>query len=228
MESINIYKTRKLIYQIMFDFYEKNYSEDSGMFDLNILKSLEAIVEYHTSQNDLSASVMDNISNFLMAARDYQDENRNERIEIINNIVRLMNSQEKDQSLIFYRMQLHTRTKDFKYLFKASDSEIIKEIDNIHDSICHDLFVLVSHSTDVSDMDFINEYLPELKDSDLYYESINTILKENPIVFKDQLFYNRMICVLEFNNLMYQDLVEFNEKLVKRIDKKVKKIKLEK
>lgn len=225
MESINIYKTRKLVYNIIFDLYEKDYSEDTSMFDLNIIKSLEVIVEYHTSQNDLSKSVMDNISKFLMAAREYQDENRNERIEIINRIVRLMNSQEKDQSLIFYRMQLHTRTKEFKWLFKASNAEIIKEIDNVHDSICHDLFVLVSHSTDVSDMEFVKEYLPELKDSDLYYESINTILKENPLVFKDQLFYNRMICVLEYNNLMYQDLVGYNEKLVKRINKKIKKIK---
>lgn len=225
MEPINIYKTRKLIYQIMFDFYNKDYEEDPRMFDLNILKSLEVIVEYHTSQNDLSKTVMDNISNFLVAAREYQDENRNARIEIINNIIRFMNGQEKDDSLIFYRMQLYTRTKDSKYLFKASDAEIIKEIDNVHDSICHDLFVLVSHSTDVNDEDFIKEYLPELKDSDLYYESINTILKENPIVFKDQLFYNRMICILEYNNLMYQDLVKYNEKLVKKINKKIKNIK---
>lgn len=224
MEPINKYKTRKLVYQIMFDFYNKDYEEDIMMFDLNILKSLEVIVEYHTSQNDLSKSVMDNISSFLMAAREYQDEHRNERIEVINNIIRLMNSQEKDQSLIFYRMQLHTRTKEFKYLFKASDAEIKKEIDNVHDSICHDLFVLVSHSTDVSDEEFVKEYLPELKDSELYYESLNVILKENPLVFKDQLFYNRMICVLEYNNLMYNDLVEYNEKLVNRIDKKIRKI----
>lgn len=225
MEPINKYKTRKLVYQIMFNFYEDNYEEDPLMFGLDILKSLEVIVEYHVSQNDLSKSVMDNINKFLMSAREYKDEQRNERIEIINNIIRLMNSQEKDQSLIFYRMQLHTRTKQFKYLFKASDAEIISEIDNVHNSICHDLFVLVSHSTDVSDMEFVKEYLPELKDSDLYYESLNVILKENPLVFKDQLFYNRMICVLEYNSLMYEDLVEYNEKLVKKIDKKIKKIK---
>ena len=226
MEPINKYKTRKLVYQIMFDFYENDYEKQTDLFDLNIIKSLEIIVEYHTSQNDLSKDVINHINSFLMAARDYQDEKRNERIEIINRIITLMNNQEKDESLIFYRMQLHTRTKEFKYLFKTTNAEIIKEINNVHDSICHDLFVLVSHSTDVSDMEFVNEYLPELKDSDLYYESINTILKENPIVFKDQLFYNRMICVLEYNNLMYQDLVEYNEKLVKRIDKKIKKIKV--
>ncbi|MBQ2946439.1 MAG: hypothetical protein IJE04_01120 [Bacilli bacterium] len=228
MEPINIYQTRKLIYQIMFDFYENNYEEEPNMFSLNILKSLEVIVEYHTSQNDLSRNVIDNIGKFLMAAREYKDENRNERIEIINNIIRLMNNQEKDQSLVFYRIQLYSRTKEFRYLFQASDAEIISQINNIHDSICNDLFVLVSHSSNVSDEEFIKEYLTELKDSDLYYESLNVILKENPLVFKDQLFYNRMICVLEYNNLIYEDLVEYNQKLVKKIDKKVKKIKLEK
>ena len=119
--------------------------------------------------------------------------------------------------------------KNLLFLFiRYIKNLIISQINNIHDSICNDLFVLVSHSSNVSDEEFIKEYLTELKDSDLYYESLNVILKENPLVFKDQLFYNRMICVLEYNNLIYEDLVEYNQKLVKKIDKKVKKIKLEK
>lgn len=224
MESIEQYKIRKLIDQIIFDFYEENYEEQPDIFNLNILKSLEIIVKYYTSQNDLSKSVIENVYKFLTVAREYNDENKNERIEIINNIIRLMNGQKRDESLTFYRIQLYNRTKEFRYLFKASNAEIINEIDNIHSSICNDLVVLISHSNDVSDMDFINEYLPELKDSALYYESLNVILKENPAIFKDSLFYNRMICILEFNNLIYEDIVEYNEKLVKRIDKKIKKL----
>lgn len=224
MESIEQYKIRKLIDQIIFDFYEENYEEQPDIFNLNILKSLEIIVKYYTSQNDLSKSVIDNVYKFLVVAREYDDENKNERIEIINNIIRIMNGQKRDESLTFYRIQLYNRTKEFRYLFKASNAEIINEIDNIHSSICNDLVVLISHSNDVSDMDFINEYLPELKDSALYYESLNVILKENPAVFKDPLFYNRMICILECNNLIYEDIVEYNEKLVKRIDKKIKKL----
>lgn len=187
--------------------------------------SLKNIVEYHTKNNDFSEPVKDNIRNFLYQAREYQDEHRKERIDIINEIIGLINTQEKDESLIYYRLQLYDRSNQFKYLFKATKAEIIKEIDNVHDSICFDLFVLVSHSTDVSEEEFIKEYLPVLKSTDLYYESLNMILKENPIVFKDQLFYNRMMCVLEYNNLMHDELVEYNERLVKKINKKTKKIK---
>lgn len=225
MEPIQNYKLRKLIYHIMFDFFEDNYLEDPKSFDLMIMKSLRNVVEYNTQENNLSESVKDNIRKFLLQAREYKDEYRKERINIINEIIGLLNTQEKDDSLIFYRMQLYDRTKVFRYLFQASKEEIIKEIDNVHDSICYDLFVLVSHSTDVSDEEFVKEYLPELKASDLYYESLNMILRENPIVFKDQLFYNRMMCVLEYNNIIHQELINYNEKLIKKIDKKIKRIK---
>ena len=224
MEPINKYKMRKLVYNIIFNFYEKNYNDEPELFDLIIIESLKNIVEYNTKENNLSESVKDNIRSFLLQAREYEDEHRKERINIINEIIGLLNTQEKDDSLIFYRMQLYDRTKDFKFLFQAPKSEIIKEIDNVHDSICYDLFVLVSHSTDVSDEEFIKEYLPELKASDLYYESLNIILRENPIVFKDQLFYNRMMCVFEYKNITYQELVKYNEKLVKKIERKIKRI----
>ena len=225
MEPINIYKMRKLIYEIMFNFYEDNYKEDPSMFDLFTIESLRNIVEFHVKNNDLSKDVINNINKFLFQAREYKDENREKRIELINETIRIMNNQEKDESLMFYRFQLFDRTGDYKYFFKVTNAEIINEINYIHDSICNDLFVLVSHTEEVDDMEFVNEYLPYLKDSDLYYESLNMILKENPIVFKNQTFYNRMICVLEYNNLKYDDLVNYNKKLVKRINKKIKKYK---
>jgi len=225
MEPIHKYKTRKLVYNLIFNFHEDNHLEDPEIFDLIIMESLKNVVEDNTRENNFSESVKDNIKKFLMQAREYKDNHRKERINIINEIIGLLNTQEKDDSLIFYRMQLYDRTKIFGYLFQAPKEEIIKEIDNVHDSICYDLAVLVSHSTDVSDEEFAKEYLPELKASDLYYESLNMILRENPIVFKDQLFYNRMMCVLEYNNIIHQELINYNEKLIKKIDKKIKRIK---
>lgn len=222
-ESINEYKTRKLIYQIMFDFYD-DYEENTSIFDLIIIESLKNIVEFHSRNNDLSKDVINNINKFLMQAREYKDEKRKERIELVNDIIRIMNNQEKDRSLIFYRIQLYDRTNNFKYLFKAKDAEIIDEISNVHDSICNDFFVLVSHTDDVDDITFVNEFLPDLKECELYYQSLNMMLKENPIVFRDQTFYNRMICVLQSNSLLNKDTVDNNEKLVKKINKKIKKL----
>ncbi|MBE6139076.1 MAG: hypothetical protein E7174_01025 [Firmicutes bacterium] len=222
-ESINEYKTRKLIYQIMFDFYD-DYEENTSIFDLIIIESLKNIVEFHSRNNDLSKDVINNINKFLMQAREYKDEKRKDRIELVNDIIRIMNNQEKDRSLIFYRIQLYDRTNNFKYLFKAKDAEIIDEISNVHDSICNDFFVLVSHTDDVDDITFVNEFLPDLKECELYYQSLNMMLKENPIVFRDQTFYNRMICVLQSNSLLNKDTVDNNEKLVKKINKKIKKL----
>lgn len=226
MEPINEYRLRKLVCEIIFNFDIDDYDEEPYAYDLIFIESLRNIVKARCEKNDLSKDVMNNINKFLSYAREYKDENREKRIELINEIIMIMNSQEKDESLIFYRFQLYERRRNFEYLLKKSDREIIEQIPNIHKSICHDLFVVVSHSNDVSDMDFVKEYLPDLKDSDLYYESLNMMLKENPLVFKDQLFYNRMICVLEYNSLICEDLIKYNEKLVKKIDKKIKKIKL--
>lgn len=225
MEPIEQYRLRKLIYQLMFNFEDTNYDEEAYLYDLVAVGSLRNIVEYHAKHNDLSKDVIYNINKFLSQAREYNDEHRLERIEIINDIIRIMNGQEKDNSLVYYRIQLYERTKDYRYLLKSTNEEIIKEIPMIHESICNDLLVLVSHMEDINDMEFANEFLPDLVNNELYYESLNMILLENPIVFKDKTFYNRMMCVLNFNNLTHQELEEKNEKLVKKINKKIKRIK---
>ena len=224
-EPIDIYILRKTVYQIMFDFDEEDYSEDTYLFGLVFIESLKNIVEYHVKNNDLSQEVRENIRKFLSQAREYKDENREKRIEFINDIIKMMNSQKEDGSLSFYRLQLFFRTNEFKYLCHASNLEVRNQIPHIHDCICNDAFVLTTHSENIDDMEFITEYLPSLKDSELYYETLNIILRENPIVFKDTTFYNRMICVLEFKNLKNEEFVKYNEKLVKKINRKTKKYK---
>lgn len=227
MEDINRYKTRKMLYEIMFNFEKIDYSKDPDIFDLTIIESLRNLVKYHTSNGHLKDSVKDNINEFLSQARYHFDDNRVERIKLINEMITLINSQIDDEHLMFYRFQLYYRTKQSRYLLKASREEIEKEIPHVHDSICHDLYLVSSHSDEFTDEEFIKEALPYLQDSNLYYESLNMILKENPIVFKDLTFYNRMMCVLNINNDIYKaekEMIKYNKKLVKSIDKKTKKI----
>ena len=227
MEDINRYKTRKMLYEIIFNFEKIDYMEDPDIFDLTIIESLRNIVKYHISRGDLIDSVKDNISEFLSQARYHFDNDRSERIKLINEIIILLNSQINDEHLMFYRFQLYYRTKQSRYLLKASQEEIKKEIQHVHDSICHDLYVISSHSDEFTDEEFIKEALPYLQDSNLYYESLNMMLRENPIVFKDLTFYNRMMCTLNMNNEIYKDeieMIKYNKNLIKRIDKKVKKI----
>ena len=226
-KDLNVYKTRKLIYELIFNFEKIDFTEDPEIFDLIILESLRNIVEYHVSNNELHPSVINNINDFLIQARFYEDDYKKKRINVINEIISLMNTQTFDENLIFYRLQLFDRRKDYKYLFKYTNAQILSQIDSVHDSICHDLYVITSHTNDFTDEEFIKEALPYLQDSNLYYESLNMILKENPALFKDKTFYNRMMCVLNINNEIYKDdevMYRYNKKLVKRINKKAKRI----
>lgn len=229
-EDINVYKTRKLVYQIMFDFSDVDYKNDSDLFSLVILKSLQNIIEYYVENNYLSDSVITNINNYLLQARDYKDKNREKRIEIINSIIITMNSQKQDESFIFYRLELLKRRNDKMYML-CSDDVVKKEIKNINDSICHDLCVLVSHTDIITDEEFANEYLPYFINSNLYYESINAMLEENPIVFKDKIFYDRVNQVLGLNKEIYKGTEEerpinrLNKKMIRQINNKVKKYK---
>jgi hypothetical protein len=222
-EDLITYRMRKVIYSIIFNFYENDY-EDKEDFDLITVESLRNVVEYLASENYLSESVKNNINNYLMRARYFEDENRTKRIELINDTIGFMNRQQCDNSLIFYRLQLFDRRREFKYLFKLTNEEIKKEIENVHDSICNDLYVIIGQSNLTSDEEFEKEYLPFFKNTNIYYESLNIFLKENPTIFKDEIFYNRMMKVINLNNEICNDkeVFKMNKKLLKKIDKKIK------
>ena len=223
-EDLVTYRMRKVIYSVIFNFYENDY-EDKEDFDLLTVESLRNVVEYLTSENYLSESVKNNIYNYLTRARFFEDENRSKRIELVNATIGFLNAQASDDSLIFYRLQLYDRRREFKYLFKATNEEIKKEIEDIHDSICHDLYVLVGQSNLTSDKEFEDEYLPLFTNSNYYYESLNMFLKENPTVFKDKLFYNRMMQVINKNNELEhnnEQILKMNKKLLKKIKRKAK------
>ena len=222
-EDLITYRMRKVIETIIFNFYENDY-EDKEDFDLLTVESLRNVVEYLASQNYLSESVKNNINNYLMRARYFEDENISKRIELINDTIGFMNSQNIDQSLIFYRLQLFDRRREFKYLFKLNDREIKEEIENVHESICYDLYVLIGQSNLTSDKEFEEEYLPLFAESNYYYESLNIFLKENPTVFKEELFYSRMMRVINLNNELCNDkqIFKMNKKVLKKIDRKIK------
>lgn len=226
-EDITTYRLRKMIYSIIFNFFENDY-EDAEEFDLLVVESLRNIVEHLTSENYLSESVKNNIYNYLIRAREFKDDKRTKRIELINDTIGFMNGQQKDDSLVFYRLELFKRRRDYKYIIGYSNEEVIKEIPDVHDSICNDLYVIVSH-TNLTDYDtFEKEYLPHFKNSNAYYESLNAILYENPRVFKDDLFYGRMMEIINYNKELYKDdkeILKMNKKLVHKINRKVKKVK---
>ena len=226
-EDLIVYRMRKLIYSVIFNFFENEY-EDAEDFQLIVVESLRNVVEYLTSQNYLSESVKNNIHNYLTRARYFEDEDRSKRIELVNDTIGFMNSQNQDDSIIFYRLELFKRKKDYKYIIGYSNEKVQSEIKHVHDSICNDLYVVVSHTDITDDETFETEYLPYFKDSNIYYESLNAILYENPSSFKDKLFYNRMMKIINLNKELYKDdkqILNMNKKMLNKINRKIKKIK---
>lgn len=227
--NYDIYVLNKLINSIIFDLSTKNYNEVPNLFNIIIINKLKEMIEFYTEHNYLSRQVIINIQDYLMAARLYKDKNIEERHKVINEIITLLNKQTTDNSLIFYRIELYQRTNDYRYLTKATNEEIKNEIDLVHKSICNDLAVVDGHSSKVSDKDFNECYLDiYIESAALYYESILKILSENPRIFMDKTFYNRMRIVINKHLEIYskdKDLKSISKKLIKKVDKKIKTVK---
>lgn len=223
MESLDHYIIRKLIYNIMFDSEYNDYTDCKDLYELNILESLKNIVEYHVKNNELSNFVKNNIFNFLSYGRSIDDEHRNERFEVINNIIVLLNSQKYDYSLNFYAKQLRARRNDKRYL-TATVGEVQKEVERMNEAICLDYYIVTSHCNRTDDFEFVKDIGMFINNS-IYYECLMMILNENPIVFKDPKFYERIKFILDINKKRSQEIGKLNKELVKRIDTSIKRIK---
>ena len=68
-EDLQIYKIRKLIYELIFNSEKIDLKEAPYVFDLVVLKSIKNIVEYHTANGDLHPKIINNIGDFLVQAR---------------------------------------------------------------------------------------------------------------------------------------------------------------
>lgn len=225
-DKINIYRTKKSAEYIIFNYNNSNI-KNNEIFDVAFMDLFREIIKQLVKDVGLISSIINNINNYLSRARDIKDKYRDERIDIINDIIRMVNTCSKDNYLELYREELAVRRNDDRYLNKYPDYIIESEIENVHLSIINDYFVLYSHSKLVSDETFISDYLSDLINNNIYYECINSILYDEPLIFKDLTFYNRMICVFNMNNELNNTdkrVIKLNKKLVKKISKEIKKV----
>lgn len=218
-EDIATYYVYKMAFSIPFDIKESNYEYNEIYFKLNVMDYLKEIVKELSKENLFSKKVKDNIKNYLLQARDYKDKDRKERIDIINDILSYLNTQEKDNSLDFYASQLYLRRNSKRYLFARID-DIIREIDNVHNSLVCDYLILGTHLESMSEEIFKKHFFQKFIESKVYIESINSLLDEMPQLFNNSTFYKRVMDVLEMKKF-FQDN---NDKLYKQVNKKIKQI----
>lgn len=147
---------------------------------------------------------------------------KNNKIELINSIIRLINSQNSNNYIDFYKQEIYKRTFNKKYLLLNKDMIIHYENDLL-ESIKYDQFILLSHSNQISDEEFKNNFLPMILNDIKYFKTIFCIISEYPNQFKNQLFVERYKLVLDsFINIQEnksgcKSIISFNNKVIKKI-----------
>ena len=171
------YIAEKFIYLIIFGGIEGEYKDQEWITSINILQSIKVVVEELVRHCYLSLDTKERIYNILSISRSIKSDNYEERLELINNIIKTVNSQRRDNSEIFYNFEMMKRYGDVYELTKEVEEEI-------EQSIAYDFIFLYLHNTDPDDFsNYINDFseFPQQ-----YTLSMNAILIENPYLLKDK------------------------------------------
>lgn len=195
---------------------------------------LEGFLDYIKmliKKNYLGDSFKDNIFRYLVLVR-FNDNNRvqlldnqsfEQRVNLVNEIIRIVHSGKGTNYLNLCRSELFKRTRNPKYLLQPNISQTEKQL---FDSIKFDQFVIFTHSIEMPDDEFMEKYVIDLTRDLKYFQTINCILDEYPQQFNDALFqrrYNRIIdFLLKINIKDYQvcsSIISFDTKVKSRIEK---------
>lgn len=225
--KLESYITLKCIESIIFDINDKNIY-DNDIYNIKFLKLVKETIDIYARMGYINAECKEKIFRFLMPAREIKDKYRNERFEIVNDIIRILNCISKDESINFYRVEIFKRTgeKDFLNANKLYDEEIELEIDRLGQAMSFEFFMIKSILDNNGDYKFIFEAVPELENNQFFYDAINLFLSEYPELFKNKQFYERIHYVLNKteSNLNDKNISKINKKIKKTIDKSNKKI----
>lgn len=221
--EIENYYNYKWWLHIIFDTETKNYLKNPHItFNTCVLENLKIIVESFTKKGYFSNEIKYNLYMLLGYAREYKDENIKERTDIINDIIKLLNTQEEDNSLVYYRSQLYTRTRDLRFLFCSSEIIALNQ-EYIKQLLYDDFTIIVTHQKETTEQQFDEEYFIQFQNQKIYYENLYMLLEECPYLFKDEVFYNRVMKVLNKNSKK-EKFENANNKIKKKINRKIRRL----
>ena len=218
------YEEYKFIKSIIFNTTD-DLNNTELIKSLEFLDQLKIVLEPLCKGEWLSFSVKSHLYNVLSNARNIKDDNTVNRINKVNEIIRMLNLQINDKSDNYYRRELFSRRGKSFYLDRRFD--ITSQIDSVHKSILSDFLVVNTHNEkNVSRKDFIEKKLPYfLKHITEYYESVNFLLDENKILFKDKEFYDRVKLVFSeyYKKTSDESVEKLNKIFIKQIDNRINK-----
>ena len=221
-KDIEQYEAIKLVYSLLFQNNINDYKSQEWITDINFLYYLNIAVYTLSDFNFLSDNIKDKIYKILSDSREIITENYDKRVEVINNIIITTNSQIKDNSQDFYKLELSKRFDNYKYMKPKYD--ISNAIPIIDELISYDYIVLYTHNEEhVTIEDFINDNLNDFSQASTYYlSSINAIISECPELFNNPVFKFRVELVLKTIRELYN--TKEVKKSTKALIKKIKKI----
>ena len=211
-DDFDLYYNFKFLECIIF--VEYTHTEYGETFkDIEYLRQFQYFIEDNRFLFD--DKIVNNIYKILQDVRYVEDEYKEERITILNNINNILNTpiNQKDNN-DFYRTEIVQRYNKKKY-YRLKDEVVESKKDLISASIAFDMPVIESH---IFDSEMYNKYYNEFIDNPLYYMSVRAIINEFPLILNNDIFVVRLSEILS----QTKD-TKTTKKLVKEIDRKIKR-----
>ena len=211
-DDFDLYYNFKFLECIIF--VEYTHTEYGETFkDIEYLRQFQNFIEDNRLLFDDKR--VNNIYKILQDVRYVEDEYKEERITILNNINNILNPpiNQKD-NYDFYRTEIVQRYNKKKY-YRLKDDVVESKKDLISASIAFDMPVIESH---IFDSEMYNKYYNEFIDNPLYYMSVRAIINEFPLILDNDIF------VVRLNDILSQTKdTKTSKKLVKEIDRRIKR-----
>ena len=211
-DDFDLYYNFKFLECIIF--VEYTHTEYGETFkDIEYLRQFQNFIEDNRFLFDDKR--VNNIYKILQDVRYVEDEYKEERITILNNINNILNTpiNQKDNN-DFYRTEIVQRYNKKKY-YRLKDDVVESKKDLISASIAFDMPVIESH---IFDSEMYNKYYNEFIDNPLYYMSVRAIINEFPLILDNDIFVSRLNDILSQNKDN-----KMTKKLVKEIDRRIKR-----
>ncbi len=198
-----------------------NYNPSLNSFDF--LSSFLIFISVLLQENYVSPVMKMNVLKYLNNVR-FGDDVDADKIHLINTIIRLININDGNNYLEYYRQEMFKRTGNRDYLICPFNSYIKENEEMLMLSMQFDYLVLISHSSMINDDDFYDNYFSVMISDLRYFETINCILEEFPEMFLDSTFNERYNVIIntflqaQNNKRGYSSMKKFYNKVERKVN----------
>lgn len=194
--------------------------------DINFMQLFKDTIKLYIELEYLDYGIRNNIYDVLFYLREINDEKRNSRIEIINEIIIFMQKPSEDKYIEkLYKEEYRMRTRHY-YMHDRLDN--LKNIILLSMSVDYEAIEFLLE--DCTDEEFDEKLINAINNGNLhsFIYSFNAIISEQPGILSNKQFYNRALKTL---NTIYElyDVKEIKDngskyKIIRKNKKAIRKM----